>query len=1158
MERKWTGPLLFALVLATGNLDAQGTMGGGGGKVGNENGGGVPSPETGVYDVLDNVEGSFVQFGYPPVRPVATDATGIYALNNHDSTVQRYTNLSGQPSATYRVPWGPVSLATWHDPDAGGALRLLVVSRGTEALTILDPVAGRIVAVLPVVRANGERLAEPGDILVDDVADLAYVSCSASQAVVEIDLRARATSEVFGIDGPGPLHMTPDLAGNVLVGVKCSGNASGSHNVGKQLGELGILDLDEATSTVLDPAVVPNGLPDEDVFRIDRGAGGKLDAVARAMGAVCFELRIHPTTGDLWMLNTFARNKELAGEPAHRGVFARNELSIVTLPATSAGVVTPVRPHTTIDLDTVGLTGPPDPTRTVGQPMSFDFDSDGNAIIAGVLTDNFIMLDASGAFLGEWDLPDGSIPRQVLYNAALDVVFFYCWGTNELVTYWLGGANPTQWITYDLGEDPTPQLVKEGREVFYDAQHSLYNNLSCATCHVDGRSDHLNWDLGSERDPKGAFLTQTLAGIERLAPFHWRGERAGLADFNPAFTELLGAAEELDTTPGGELDQFEAFVFSIANPSNFVQNRERLIDDAVQPKLIASAPLGVAYATEGRALFNESCDSCHNYPVGTNSDFSRDGETRPKQRDRKVGPFHEFLRRDFDADTTQPGYQAVTAYWDPSNQDFEDASTDYPLTGSAMSARGLVPGIHGFARIFELTIHDSQQSADVASFLSQFDQGVAPATQRAFLLDEHASTQTLDDIEDYLVAQATTPYVTVSGQTVRNCGLAVLGEVTVAGSPVESAWYYDPDEPLASRFVPEDSSLPKVGLAYFLTQAAAGDASVVFVGTPNGMARRFAVDRDNDWLFNADEALHGTDPYVADTDGDGFPDGYEVEHSGDPLVADSGPLETDDPSIVPGSLEVLWETARVARLRFETDEPTTAVITYESDPTGQVATLEVGTYETLHSVILSGLLPSAFVNDSTYTVAVKVTDPSGNDNTAATTADGELLGGGPGGLVAGFFSPRGGVRLTDVEFTQVAVSIPGPGLTLNVRARVLQRKPETSDVPLAGYKVVGKVYRNGDSTVAFTSGSQQTFTYNSDPYDSTIGDSDPPFAISPESGADGYADFTISIPSAVPSDTIEFVVELVARPHESPFNFNDIGEWCLPATEPHERLAIYE
>jgi hypothetical protein len=45
------------------------------------------------------------------------------------------------------------------------------------------------------------------------------------------------------------------------------------------------------------------------------------------------------------------------------------------------------------------------------------------------------------------------------------------------------------------------------------------------------------------------------------------------------------------------------------------------------------------------------------------------------------------------------------------------------------------------------------------------------------------------------------------------------------------------------------------------------------------------IDRDNDGLTDAEEALFGTDPLNPDTDGDGFQDGAEVKSGYDPAAA---------------------------------------------------------------------------------------------------------------------------------------------------------------------------------------------------------------------------------------------------------------------------------
>jgi mono/diheme cytochrome c family protein len=47
----------------------------------------------------------------------------------------------------------------------------------------------------------------------------------------------------------------------------------------------------------------------------------------------------------------------------------------------------------------------------------------------------------------------------------------------------------------DVGTQPPETWVRQGERVFHDASSTLQGWVSCATCHVDGRADGLNWDL---------------------------------------------------------------------------------------------------------------------------------------------------------------------------------------------------------------------------------------------------------------------------------------------------------------------------------------------------------------------------------------------------------------------------------------------------------------------------------------------------------------------------------------------------------------------------------------------------------------------------------------------------------------------------------------
>jgi len=72
------------------------------------------APQAEQYEVLDNVEGEFVNLNLPAVRPMFWWSPGeLYAVNVHDSRVLYYNDVSGTPAAEFRVPWGPVSIGGW-------------------------------------------------------------------------------------------------------------------------------------------------------------------------------------------------------------------------------------------------------------------------------------------------------------------------------------------------------------------------------------------------------------------------------------------------------------------------------------------------------------------------------------------------------------------------------------------------------------------------------------------------------------------------------------------------------------------------------------------------------------------------------------------------------------------------------------------------------------------------------------------------------------------------------------------------------------------------------------------------------------------------------------------------------------------------------------
>lgn len=193
--------------------------------------------------------------------------------------------------------------------------------------------------------------------------------------------------------------------------------------------------------------------------------------------------------------------------------------------------------------------------------------------------------------------------------------------------------------------DPTPPVIKTGRPFLYDAHlTSRLGQSSCASCHVDARTDAQAWDLGDpsgvtksfdqtcdEGTPfvgpcvdwhpmKGPLMTQSLIGSAGGGPLHWRGDREDMHAFSVGFTGLLGAA---NAPTAAEIDALEAYLATI----RFAPNPFRTFDD----QLPASVPGFSGNPGQGETIFHTvplmtppnyidwpvaRCVECHSQPGG--------------------------------------------------------------------------------------------------------------------------------------------------------------------------------------------------------------------------------------------------------------------------------------------------------------------------------------------------------------------------------------------------------------------------------------------------------------------------------------------------------------------------------------------------------------
>ncbi|MGH7829788.1 MAG: hypothetical protein ACREP8_06380, partial [Candidatus Binatia bacterium] len=398
-----------------------------------------------------------------------------------------------------------------------------------------------------------------------------------------------------------------------------------------------------------------------------------------------------------------------------------------------------------------------------------------------------------------------------------------------------------------LRHDPTPAVVKRGRPFLYDASLSRHGDLSCATCHVFGDLDGLAWDLGNpagrtldypvrlkNMDPaveprqalhplKGPMTTQSLRGLAGAGPFHWRGDRFGIPydpggdvasfkDFNPAFIDLMGRAEEiLDSA----MESFARFVLTIRYPPNPNQRLDRGMDREQQ----AGFEFFTGPFLSGAGLQN--CASCHNLPLGTN---------------RLVNFENIQVGRDMKTAHLRNIYQKVGRFNVPGPQ----------VSGFGLLHDGATDTVTSFLRLETFFFPGkSEEEKDVTrrlveSYIMAFDTGMAPAVGRQVTIADEIGGEERRSI-DLLMSRA----------AAGDCDLTARGWEGTA----LRGWLYR-----GGVFYGDRGSEAPLHLTGLLSRYRRSGEPVTFTCVPPGDGLRSALDRDVDGHWDGDELLAGSDP----------------------------------------------------------------------------------------------------------------------------------------------------------------------------------------------------------------------------------------------------------------------------------------------------------
>jgi len=597
-------------------------------------------------------------------------------------------------------------------------------------------------------------------------------------------------------------------------------------------------------------------LPDADVFRIDAlatppaplpgpGPGPIQGRPFTGVGTILFDMAVNPITGHVYVTNGDSHNEVRFEGPGGGGTTVRGHLAEarITILDPISGSVRPRHLNKHIDYDVV-----PSPAgtieRSLATPLGMAVTPDGATLYVAAFGSGAVGVFDVAQLEADTFTPSTADHIAVTGGGPTGLVLDAPRGRLYVLTRFDDGVSVIDTATRSETQhirlfNPEPEHVVAGRPFLYDATTTSSNGeAACASCHIFGDFDSLAWDLGNpdgvvmpnpnpfklalgNRDfhpLKGPMTTQSLRGMARNGPMHWRGDRTNPLDpldevgafkqFNQAFVGLLGRDTQID---GSAMGAFADFILDVTYPPNPI----RPLDNSLDADQAAARDF---YRTVVSDLF-APCNGCHTLDpsvgaFGTDGFSTFEGETQhfkiPHLRNlyQKIGM---FSGSSFGANPQIRGFGFL-----------HDGTVD------------TVFHFHG-AAVFNLTDAERRQ---MEQFMLAFDSDLAPIVgQQITLTDGNAAVvgPRVALLEERAAAG--------------ECDLIVKASIDGAlrGWQRRSNGTYRSDRaaetPLTS--------------AQLRALADSPDQPLTFTCAPPGSGPRMGVDRDRNGILDGDEAGAG-------------------------------------------------------------------------------------------------------------------------------------------------------------------------------------------------------------------------------------------------------------------------------------------------------------
>jgi DNA-binding beta-propeller fold protein YncE len=654
------------------------------------------------YGQTNFTAANFFNWETAPVHPIALspDGTKLAVCNLPADRVELFDVTTGAPLALGSVPAGldPVT-ARFRT-----ASELWIANFISDSISIIDVPAMRVVRTLSTTN-------EPSDIIFAGTPQRAYVSCGQPNLVQVYNPTNLVIVTNLPIDGnvPRAMDVSPD-GSRVYAAIFESGNASTIIGTGVSQGfpRANPVNFPDAPSggqnpppnsgtnfvppinpafTNLPPRVslivkknssgrwmddnngdwteyirgsnaaftgrVPGwDIPDHDLAVIDTSTFSV--SYASGLMNICMAVSVNPTSGKICVIGTDALNS-IRFQSVLDGIFIRVNLAEVD-PLNLTPTISDLNPHLNYQTPTVSAD---QRNLSVGDPRGILWSSDGNTgYVTGMGSDNLILIDRQGNRVGPAPINVGAGPTGMALDESRGRLYVYNRFDNSISTV----DTPSGSVTNTLQLfDPTPTAIKLGRPFLYNTHKtSGLGQAACGSCHVNGRSDRLAWDLGDPTGDmkiitnanfanfvptttnnyhpmKGPMVTLTLQDIIGHEPLHWRGDRDGIEQFDQTFTNLQGSPTGVTSN---DMQTFKSFLATVRFPPNPYRNFDNTLSTNVpltgqfalgRGALPAGAQLPNGNAQNGQLFFrqttnlNFSCIVCHTLPTGLGTDMRFNG-----------------------------------------------------------------------------------------------------------------------------------------------------------------------------------------------------------------------------------------------------------------------------------------------------------------------------------------------------------------------------------------------------------------------------------------------------------------------------------------------------------------------------------------------------